>query len=133
TDPFHRLPDLCLLERSAGRTAFAAVPYPAAREGRPWCPSCTTRRMHDTAARLVDRVLPHVPVRQWVLSLPRWARWQLARNPRLATRTLEVALRSIFASLRKRARRMGVRAPRAGAVRFIQRFGSALNLNVHFH
>jgi hypothetical protein len=29
--------------------------------------------MHDTAARLVDGVLPRVPVRQWVLSLPRWA------------------------------------------------------------
>ena len=28
------------------------------------------RRMVDTAARLVDEVLPHVPVRQFVLSLP---------------------------------------------------------------
>jgi hypothetical protein len=26
--------------------------------------------MADTAAQLVDRVLPEVPVRQWVLSLP---------------------------------------------------------------
>jgi transposase-like zinc-binding protein len=41
-------------------------------KGRGFCPSCTTRRMHDTAAHLVDGVLPHVPVRQWVLSLPRW-------------------------------------------------------------
>ncbi len=40
-------------------------------KGRGFCPSCTTRRMHDTAARLVDGVLPRVPVRQWVLSLPR--------------------------------------------------------------
>src|SRR5207248_8638891 len=37
---------------------------------RGFCPSCTTRRMHDTAAHLVDRVIPRVPVRQWVLSLP---------------------------------------------------------------
>ena len=35
------------------------------------CPSCNTRRMHDTAAHLVDRVLPHVPYRQWVMSFPR--------------------------------------------------------------
>jgi hypothetical protein len=28
------------------------------------------RRMADTAAHLVDRVLPEVPVRQWLLSLP---------------------------------------------------------------
>jgi hypothetical protein len=26
--------------------------------------------MADTAAHLVDRVFPEVPVRQWVLSLP---------------------------------------------------------------
>jgi hypothetical protein len=31
------------------------------------------RRPADTVAHLVDRVLPEVPVRQWVLSLP----WQL--------------------------------------------------------
>jgi hypothetical protein len=40
-------------------------------KGRGFCPSCTGRRMSDTAARLVDDVFPDdVPVRQWVLSLP---------------------------------------------------------------
>ncbi|MFM8766627.1 MAG: hypothetical protein ACKOD9_02265, partial [Rubrivivax sp.] len=28
------------------------------------------RRMSQTAAHLVDHVIPQVPVRQWVLSLP---------------------------------------------------------------
>ena len=102
-------------------------------KGRGFCPSCTTRRMHDTAAHLVDRVIPHVPVRQWVLSLPRWARFLLARDPQLITRTLDVALRAIFAHQRLRARRAGALAPRAGAVTFVQRVGGALNLNVHFH
>jgi hypothetical protein len=102
-------------------------------KGRGFCPSCTTRRMHDTAARLVDGVLPHVPVRQWVLSLPRWARWLLARDPSLVSSTLEVTLRTIFANLRKRARRAGVRGSRAGAITFVQRFGGSLNLNVHLH
>ena len=96
------------------------------------CPSCTTRRMHGTATHMIDRVLPHVPMRQWVLSLPRWARFLLARNPRLITRTLDLALRAIFARHRLRARRLGFRGARAGAVSFVQRFGSALNLNVHF-
>jgi hypothetical protein len=45
---------------------------------RGFCPSCNARRMHHTAAHLVERVFPRVPVRQWVLSLPRWARWLLA-------------------------------------------------------
>ncbi|MBW2727016.1 MAG: transposase zinc-binding domain-containing protein [Deltaproteobacteria bacterium] len=39
-------------------------------KGRGFCPSCGGRRMADTAACLVDRVLPEVPVRQWVLTLP---------------------------------------------------------------
>jgi len=97
------------------------------------CPSCTTRRMQGTATHLVDRVLPCVPMRQWVLSLPRWARFLLARDPALITRTLLLALRGIFARQRLRARRLGVRGTGAGAITFMQRFGSALNLNVHFH
>jgi hypothetical protein len=97
------------------------------------CPSCTTRRMQGTATHLVDRVLPRVPMRQWVLSLPRWARFLLARDPKLITRTLQLALRAIFARQRLRARRLGMRDAQTGAVTFVQRFGSALNLNVHFH
>jgi len=85
--------------------------------------------MHDTAAHLVDRVIPHVPVRQWVLSLPRWARL-LARDPQLITCTLDIALRAIFADQRLRARRAGAlaRAPSPSSS-----FWGALDLNVHFH
>jgi hypothetical protein len=102
-------------------------------KGRGFCPSCSTRRMQGTATSLLDRVLPHVPMRQWVLSLPRWARFLLARDPLLITRTLDLALRAIFAFQRRRARRAGASTPRTGAVTFVQRFGGALNLNVHFH
>ena len=101
--------------------------------GRGFCPSCTTRRMQGTAIHLVDRVIPRVPVRQWVLSLPRWARFLLARDPALITRTLDLCLREIFNSHRRRARRAGARASRPGAISFVQRFGSAISLNVHFH
>ena len=37
---------------------------------RGFCPSCGGRRMAQTAAHLVDHIIPRVPVRQWVLSLP---------------------------------------------------------------
>jgi hypothetical protein len=67
-----------------------------------------------TAAHLVNRVIPQVPVRQWVLSLPRWARFLLARDPMLITRSLDIALRTIFAHQRRRARRAGALAPRTG-------------------
>ena len=37
------------------------------------CPRCGARRMADTAAHLVEHVLPEQPIRQWVLSLPPFA------------------------------------------------------------
>src|SRR5438445_5920722 len=83
-------------------------------KGRGFCPSCTTRRMQGTATHLLDRVLPHVPMRQWDLSLPRWARFLLARDPLLITRALDIALRAIFSLQRRRARRTGARAARTG-------------------
>ncbi len=39
-------------------------------KGRGLCPSCGGRRMAEIAAHLVNCVLPEVPVRQWVLTLP---------------------------------------------------------------
>ena len=35
------------------------------------CPSWNAKRTAETAAHLVDHVIPHVPVRQWVLSVPK--------------------------------------------------------------
>jgi hypothetical protein len=40
-------------------------------KGRRVCPSCNARRMPEVAAHLTDHVLPHLPIRQWVLSLPK--------------------------------------------------------------
>ena len=34
------------------------------------CPSCNTRAMVEIAAHLVENVIPHVPVRQFVISFP---------------------------------------------------------------
>jgi hypothetical protein len=72
---------------------------------------------------LLDRVLPSVAVRQWVLSLPRWTRVLLARDPGLITLTLDWALQAIFGFHRERARPPGASASRTGAVTFVQRFG----------
>src|SRR4029453_12503122 len=35
-----------------------------------FCPSCAGRRMAQTAAHLVEQVVPWVPTRQWVISMP---------------------------------------------------------------
>jgi hypothetical protein len=39
------------------------------------CPSCNTRRMVETAAHLADHVIPRLPVRRWVLSVPKRLRY----------------------------------------------------------
>jgi hypothetical protein len=90
--------------------------------------------MAETAAFLVDHVIPRVSVRQWVLSVPIPLRYRMAYDAELTTRVLEVFTRAVFASYRRRAKRgRDVQAPRCGAVTFVQRFGDALNVNVHFH
>jgi hypothetical protein len=100
---------------------------------RGFCPSCTSRRMANTAANLADRILPIVPYRQWILSLPRRVRFLLARDSDLLSQTLGVFLAKLFAWQRRRARAHGIADPHAGAITFVQRFGSLLNLNCHAH
>jgi len=97
---------------------------------RGFCPSCAGRRMAERAAHWVDRVIPLVATRQWVLTVPWGRRWLLARRPELAEGVLQVALREISRWYRQAS---GRRAGQTGSVTAIQRFGSALNLNLHFH
>jgi hypothetical protein len=102
-------------------------------KGRGFCPSCGGRRMAATAARLVDRVLPHVPMRQWVLSVPIRLRYQIAFDRDLCRRVRNIFVRAVLGFLRRRGLEAGVRFPETGCVTAVQRFGGALNLNVHFH
>ena len=51
--------------------------------------------MADTAARLVDEVLPRVPVRQWVLSFPYEIRYRLAYDGEWVSKVLAVFLRVV--------------------------------------
>jgi hypothetical protein len=89
--------------------------------------------MAERAAHLVDHVLPAVPIRQWVLTLPHRLRYQLAWDHALCRAVLAVYARALLGFERRRARRRGIADGNTGAVTAIQRFGSALNLNVHFH
>jgi hypothetical protein len=88
--------------------------------------------MSQTAAHLVDHVIPHVPVRQWVLSLPIPLRLLLAAQPELVTPVLQEVQRVVTRHLLGAA---GLKAEEGhgGAVTLIQRFGSAAKLNTHLH
>ena len=92
--------------------------------------------MADTAAALVDRVLPYARYRQWVVTFPRRVRYHLAADPRLATLAHREVLRVLFAWQRRRARAQGHKPARArsnAAITFVQRFNSSLELSLHLH
>ena len=82
--------------------------------------------MVETAAHLVDHVLPPLPVRQWVLSVPKRLRPFLHHNPRVAGAVLRIFLRAIRTTLRDASPGAGPDA-QIGAISFLHRFGSSLN------
>ncbi len=90
--------------------------------------------MAGTAAHLVDNVFPAVPIRQWVLSLPFSLRYRLAYDSALMSKVLNIFIRTVFAEMRSRAKRLlGLHSVQCGAVTFIQRFNDALQISPHFH
>jgi len=111
--------DSCAFER--------LVPFSC--KGRGFCPSCGGRRMTERAAHLVDEVLPRVPVRQWVLTVPYRLRYRMAWDHGLSRAVLGVYARVLLDVYARGARQRGIRDGRTGTVTVIQRSGSGLNLN----
>lgn len=70
---------------------------------RGFYPSCGARRMAESAALLVDEVLPEQPIRQWVLSFPFQLRFLFASRPQLMGRVLGIVYRAISSHLIKKA------------------------------
>ena len=101
---------------------------------RGFCPSCLGRRMADTAAFCVDYLFPRVPARQYVLSLPYALRFKMAYSADATSVVLGAFISAINSDLRRRARKRKLRGRlQTGSLTVVQRFGSSLNLNVHFH
>ncbi|MCP5407407.1 MAG: transposase [Chromatiaceae bacterium] len=71
-------------------------------------------------------------MRQWVLSFRFQLRFLFASRPEIMARVLGIVYRVIATHLVRKAGYTHDTA-RTGAVTLIQRFGSALNLNIHFH
>ncbi len=90
------------------------------------------RRMADSAALLVDEILPEQPIRQWVLSFPFQLRFLFASYPEIMSKVLGIVNRVLSTLLIHKAGFTRASA-QTGTVTLIQRFGSALNLNIHFH
>jgi hypothetical protein len=102
-------------------------------KGRGVCPLCNTRRMVEPAAHLTDHVFPRLPVRQWVLSVPKRLRYFIQRDGAVLNMVLRIFLRVIAQSLQSNSAG-AVNVDKAtlhiGAAAFIHRFGSSLNEHV---
>jgi len=103
-------------------------------KGRGVCPACNTRRMVETTAHLADHVLPRLPVRQWVLSVPKRLcyHYHLEHDPAIETLALRIFLSAVEQALCRNCPAAGP-GSRIGALAFIHRFGALLNPHEHFH
>ena len=96
---------------------------------RGFCPSCAGRRMAQQAAHLVEQVLPWVPTRQWVVSVPIPLRYWMAPSRELTARVHTIIRRTIGQYYVKQAVKQGATraAVQPGSVTFVQRFGGSIN------
>jgi hypothetical protein len=99
-------------------------------KGRGVCPSCNARRMAEVAAHLTDEVIPHLPVRQWVLSVPKRLRPFLHQSPEVASGVLTIFLRTLRSALLAASpgAPAAVRDAQLGAISFPKRFGTCQGL-----
>ncbi len=93
------------------------VPFSCKRRG--FCPSCGARRMVESAAHLVDHVLPRVPMRQWVVSFPWPLRLVFAARPQWLTRVLGIVTRALSSAVIRRAGLGPGQGAQTGIVTFI--------------
>ncbi len=98
---------------------------------------CLQLVCRETATHLEERVLPRVPIRHWICSLPWGLRALLGYDRRLCAEVVSAFMKEVDRSLRWRAKRehglTSMSLAFTGAVVAVQRTDSALRLNVHLH
>jgi hypothetical protein len=89
--------------------------------------------MAQTAAHMVECVMPWVPTRQWVVSVPIPLRYWTAPSRDLTAQVHTILRTSIAPFYVNQAVKRGAERHKiqAGSVTFLQRFGEALQLNLH--
>ena len=91
--------------------------------------------MADGAAHLVDRVLPRIRLRQWVVTFPGWLAVRLAFDASLCAAVIRVFARVLSAWQRARRARADIAPSRrhSGAVVVVQRSTDSLGCWLHLH
>jgi hypothetical protein len=102
-------------------------------KARAVCPSCLGRRMSEGALNMVDHVLPDVPLRQFVLTMPFPLRFPLAFDGKLLGQVVRIFTDTVATWYQRRHVERGLPAGETGAVTVIQRANSDLRLNPHLH
>ena len=102
-------------------------------KGRGFCPSCLGRKMSATAANLVDYVMPKVPLRQWVLTVPFAWRSRLGFDGALLGAVVRKFADAVLAFYRRRLLEEDGIKGQSGAVLVVQQTSSDLRLNPHVH
>src|SRR5713226_7131571 len=99
------------------------LPFSCKRRG--FCPSCAGRRMAQTAAHLVECVIPWVPTRQWVVSVPIPLRYWMSSSKELTAKIHTIIRTTISQYYVNQAVKRGLERATVhpGSVTFIQRFG----------
>ena len=124
------------------------VPFSCKRRG--FCPSCSGRRMAEASVLQTESMIPHVPIRQWVLTFPHPLTIFLAYRPHILGEVLELfisVLRYFYRSKCLAFSQVPLFSNAPGEIDFysslhpndlgvvtcIQRFTDALSLYPHFH
>jgi len=91
--------------------------------------------MAQMAAHLVEQVIPWVPTRQWVVSVPIPLRYWMAPSRELTAKVHTIIRRTIGQYYVNQAVQNGATrlTIQSGSVTFLQRFGGSLKLNLHYH
>jgi len=89
--------------------------------------------MNAGALTLVEHVLPEVPLRQFVLTVPFPLRFPLAFDGKLLGEVLRIFIDTVAAHYRRCLAERGIPGGKHGAVAVIQRANSDLRCNPHVH
>jgi hypothetical protein len=89
--------------------------------------------MCETAANLMERVLPETGLRQWVLTFPFSWRRRLAQDGALLGRLTRIFEETVHTFYVERAAKDGKSGAKTGSVTVVQRTSSDLRLNPHLH
>ncbi len=100
---------------------------------RGFCSSCGAKRSAETAAHLIDNVLPMTRYRQVVITLPFALRFWCATNRALFSKVHQTIKEALQRKLKSKAEETGIKKPATGFITFVHNWNSALALSPHFH